>query len=207
MADLKKKFMDILFDEDDDENQSVENYVHQTKKIEESPIRAKDILYRRSNKNTFIDLNEPKKPTIIEDKPVVEEITTKDSTYEMSSHISPIFGPVKENKKKDINVNQEIIDTQTSKPAGSHLDIITSPIYGYGNKEDAQKNNYDVKGIDGIANDEQELHELFDDDNVSYLNNSFAIDNINKKVEDTNSSNNQEDTDEINLFKLFGENQ
>lgn len=193
MADIKKKFIDILF-EDDDENSELSN---NTEKVEkqiaannsESPIKAKDILYRKSNGSAFINLEETTKNNVI------EEIVSNYGEYEMSSQISPIFGVIKENKKKILNVDQDIIDTQTNKPSDSHLDIITSPIYGYGNKEDAQKNNYDVRSVTD-ENEEEELHQLFDDEQS--LNDSFE-----KEINDPEIDIMDED---ISLFKLFGDN-
>lgn len=202
MADLKKKFIDILF-EDDLEEQEYQEESYETESVKpveekkESPILAKDILYRKAGQSAFINLNEqPKQDTFVED--------TKD-TYEMSSQISPIFGLLKENKPKVVNVNPETTETQTSKPADAHLDIITSPIYGYGNKEDAIDNNYDVKDIlvdnnESIqsnvyqATEDDELHNLFDKEE-EILNSSY--DSLDTRVDDE---------EEISLFRLFGEN-
>lgn len=194
MADLKKKFIDILFEDEDGEQELKEDsyYEQEQKPVEikkESPIKAKDIMYRKSGSSAFIDLNETSKEEFS-----VEDLKTEE--YEMSSQISPIFGLIKENKKKVVNVNPEIMESQTNKPSDAHLDIITSPIYGYGNKEDAQDNNYDVKGIDAeteIESETQELHHLFDEEES--LNNSY----------DTLEAN-PLDEEEISLFRLFGEN-
>lgn len=197
MADLKKKFIDILF-EDEEESEVLdlieEEEKKNTKPVEkkESTILAKDILYRKPGTSAFINLDETS-IKLSNDEPKVEDV------YEMSSQISPIFGIIKENKPKSLNIDQGVIDTQTNKPVDSHLDIITSPIYGYGNKEDAMKNNYDVKGIDS-ENEEVELHQLFDDE-----------DSVNETLQEiTTNVNNikdeQEDSDEISLFRLFGEN-
>lgn len=199
MADLKKKFIDILFEDDLDEQEYQEELYDEkeNKPVEtksDSPILAKDILYRKPGQSAFINLNEkPKEEKIIED---TKEI------YEMSSQISPIFGLIRENKPKVVNVNPETTETQTSKPADSHLDIITSPIYGYGNKEDAIENDYDVKDIldDNNDNDDyqttedDELHNLFDNEE-EVLNSSY--DSLDTKVDNE---------EEISLFRLFGDN-
>ena len=54
MADLKKKFIDILFEDDVDE-QELQDDAYYAQKVEtpvkpikESPIKANDILYRKS---------------------------------------------------------------------------------------------------------------------------------------------------------------
>lgn len=194
MADLKKKFIDILFEDDVDEQELQDDAYYAQKEekpvektIDESPIKAKDILYRKSNASAFINLNEPRpeKETF-----TLDEI--KKDEYEMSSQISPIFGVIKENVKKVVNVDPNVTEAQTNKPSDSHLDIITSPIYGYATKEDARENNYDVRSAIGENEDEQ-LHQLFDEEES--LNNSY----------DSLDSNPLDD-EEISLFRLFGEN-
>lgn len=185
MADLKKKFIDILFEENDEEEESVVSSAEAVKRSE-SPIKAKDVLYRKSSNSVFVNLNE--QPKTVEQAPVQEE---KPNVYEMSSQISPIFGVIKENKPKTVNYKPEITESQTNKPSDSHLDIITSPIYGYGNKEDTMDNDYDVKSITD-ENEEDELHHLFDEEES--LNNSY------------NDMQNDSSDEEISLFRLFGDN-
>lgn len=195
MADLKKKFIDILFEDDVDEQELQDDsyYVEKeetpvvSKPVEESPIKAKDILYRKSSSSAFINLNEPAE----KDTFTLDDL--KKDEYEMSSQISPIFGLIKESPKKVMNVDPNITEAQTNKPSDSHLDIITSPIYGYATKEDAKENNYDVRSAIGENEDEQ-LHQLFDQEEES-LNNSY----------DSLDSNPLDD-EEISLFRLFGEN-
>lgn len=198
MADLKKKFIDILFEEDSDEQELIEDSYEKEdlseKPKKESTILAKDILYRKPGASAFINLNE----THSNNQTVIEEEVTNEN-YEMSSQISPVFGLIKENEKKVFNVSPEITETQTIKPSDSHLDIITSPIYGYGNKEDAIDNNYEVRNIvDDYENVEltedetAELHHLFDDE-----------DKLNKSYDTLETST---DDEEISLFKLFGDN-
>ena len=196
MADLKKKFIDILFEDDVDEQELQDDaYYAQkadkpSKNIEESPIKAKDILYRKSSSSTFINLTDP---CINNDDDTFSVEDLKKDEYEMSTQISPIFGVIKENVKKTINVDPVITEAQTNKPSDAHLDIITSPIYGYATKEDAQDNNYDVKSAIG-ENEDEELHHLFDEQEES-LNDSYdALDS------------NPLDEEEISLFRLFGEN-
>lgn len=194
MADLKKKFIDILFEDDVDE-QELQDDAYYAQKVEtpvkpikESPIKAKDILYRKSDSSAFINLDETPK-----EKETFTLDDIKKNEYEMSSQISPIFGLIKESTKKVINVDPNITEAQTNKPSDSHLDIITSPIYGYATKEDAQENNYDVRSAIG-ENEDEELHNLFDEQENS-LNNSYN-DFVSNPI----------DEEEISLFRLFGEN-
>lgn len=194
MADLKKKFIDILFEDDAEEEEIVDEIPSEERKsiaaanakknIEESPIKAKDILYRKSSTSPFVNLTETKKPS-----PVVKEEFTKEE-YEMTSQISPIFGLLQENKDEKITVVSNLNETQTNKPTDSHLDIITSPIYGYSSGDSLPQDNNDQVRED----EEEELHHLFDEEeslNVSY-------DTLSQKLE--------EGSDEISLFRLFGEN-
>lgn len=206
MADIKKKFIDILFEEEDDEQELRDDSYYdesptETKVNSNTTLNAKDILYRKSGTSAFINLYDKPKNTEYVDN----NIEIQNDEYEMSAQLSPIFGVIRENKKKEQNVSKEIIDSQTNKPSDSHLDIITSPIYGYGNKEDAIKDNYDVKGVcdDNYVEKEycedEELHNLFDDD---YNNFDDSNDYLNDDSYDA-LSNNDESQEEISLYKLF----
>ena len=184
MADLRKKFIDILFEDDNDDEETNSNEVSTDVRKSESPIKAKDVLYRKSATSPFVNLTE--EPKRQEDS-VAEKIP---EVYEMSSQISPIFGLIKENKPKVVSVKPEITESQTNKPSDSHLDIITSPIYGYGNKEDAIDNNYEVRNIID-ENEDDELHHLFDEE-----------ENLNNSYDDMQDN----PDEEISLFRLFGDN-
>ena len=59
--DIKKKFIDILFEPDDDEDEGYE--IPQPKKPvpkQESTVSAKDLLYKKSGQSAFINLDEKK---------------------------------------------------------------------------------------------------------------------------------------------------
>lgn len=205
MADLKKKFIDILFEEDDPEKEVLEDSYYSepvgkhssganntvtnnnvVNDVKQETVKNVQHAYRRGDKSAFIDLKDSKK----EEAPLSQNKIKEE--YEMSSQLSPIFGVIKENKRREITIDKNIEEYQTNKPSDSHLDIITSPIYGYGNKEDAIKDNYEVKNIiDDV--DEDELHHLFDEE--EYLDDSY--DKLN------NDSLSEED---ISLFRLFGDN-
>lgn len=131
MKGIKKKFLDILFENDDDyvkeaEQETEEKPTTIRKKKTEGTIKAKEVLYRKPKTSAFIDLDEPAKP--------VKEEESKDG-FEFSTQISPIFGMVNEKNKKTA-VKQNADETMTVKPETSHLDTITSPIYGYGEQEE-----------------------------------------------------------------------
>ncbi len=158
--DIKKKFIDILFEPDESDNE-VELYDEPEKPKapikkfdanQNASVNAKDFLYKKSEQSAFIDLDPPKK----NERKV---ISTPDGEYEFSSQISPIFGVIKENDYK-VSTKSDPDTKIVNKPDSSHLEIITSPIYGYAKQNDAQY-NYNEYFED---TSEQELHELLDDD-------------------------------------------
>jgi len=156
---IKKKFIDILFEpEDDDEEEAVvERKKQPEKKAKEelSNISAKDLLYKKpETKSAFINLDE-KKDKEKEKKIVADDL---EGDYEFSSQISPIFGVIKESEHKKKANNSEADSKIINKPDSSHLEIITSPIYGY-----AKDNGEDYSNQYEYYTDEEELHELLDD--------------------------------------------
>lgn len=193
MADIKKKFIDILFDDDVDDRELAEESINNSREVKidyntskgDSPIKAKDILYRKSGSSAFINLDDTAEQKDNDDDAQEE--------YELSTQISPIFGPIKENNRDTLNSKKVVSETKINKPVYSHLDIITSPIYGYDSGDSKITNTYEFK-LDDIDDADEELHNLFDEDN--YLDDSY------------NSLKNEENKDEedITLFKLFGDN-
>lgn len=186
---IKKKFIDILFEPDDDEEQDlfVEETVKEIKKKEikekresEPAVKAKDILYKKPEKTSaFINLDET--------KPVKNEVKTStssvaDSDYEFSSQISPIFGVLKESQHVPIK-KRETDESLVNKPESSHLEIITSPIFGYGQRE----GEYDIP-----ISEEDELHYLFDEGRDETAEHTFD---------------DFESDDEISLFNSYEEEQ
>ncbi|MBQ6335488.1 MAG: hypothetical protein IJI46_10500 [Erysipelotrichaceae bacterium] len=184
--DIKKKFIDILFEPDDEEEEVYEKPVEvKPAKKQENTVKAKDILYRKQEKSAFIDLNE-KKPEKQQQQPKQAESVYGD--YEFSSQISPIFGVIKENKpefRQSVSTNESLV----SKPDNSHLEIITSPIYGYGSREDYEKDNLDINQVLQDT-DEDELHRLLDED---FGYDEHTYDDL------------DDDLDEISLFDSFNE--
>lgn len=164
MKGIKKKFLDILFENDKDyipEKEEDEVKVRPAaKKKPENTAKAKEVLYRKSKNSAFIDLDE----TI---SPVKQEKETRNE-YELSSQISPIFGVVDEKKKTAI-VRQNIDETMTNKPEDSHLDIITSPIYGYGEQDES---NYLPSETNTFAS-EEDLQLPFDETKKENENDEF----------------------------------
>ncbi len=187
-TDIKKKFIDILFESDEDEETVITEPVIEKKplKKEDTPINAKDILYRKSDRSAFINLDEnnTKKSKASEDK--------EEEEYELSSQISPIFGVIKESSSRKIK--PKVADESlVNKPDSSHLEIITSPIYGYGKREDYINEQYYADNSPVSSSDEEELHRLIDNDENGYDGHTY---------DDLTS---EEDEEELSLFSAFDE--
>ena len=202
-SNIKKRFIDILFEpEDYDEEEEIEveepvverkTPVQQTVK-EENPLKAKDILYRKSEKSAFIDLDIKKE--------VKSEKEERKNDYEFSSQISPIFGVLRENdgtsSKKIISpVKEEMIN----KPDSSHLEIITSPIYGYGRGEDEVKAETPVESYPNNNRDEEELHRLYDSER------DYGYDDYSDHTYDDFEQNvlDEDEDEDLNLFNSYRE--
>mgnify|MGYP003311030595 CR=1 FL=1 len=124
MADLKKKFIDILF-EDDPEDKEISEKLLNNKNNKKDQLSAKDVLYHKNNSSAFINLYEDTKKEISE---IEKEKEAFKEEYEMSSQISPIFGMLKDGEPKAVTKNDSL-KTQNKKD-NSVLDIVASPIYG-----------------------------------------------------------------------------
>ena len=182
MADLKKKFIDILF-EDDPEDKEISEKLLNNKNNKKDQLSAKDVLYHKNSSSAFINLYEDTKKEISE---IEKEKEAFKEEYEMSSQISPIFGMLKDGEPKAVTKNDSL-KTQNKKD-NSVLDIVASPIYGNQFDEEDEINK-DELNIDEFEDEEEELHNLFDEE-----------ERVEESVEDTDSKN-----EEIHLFNLFGE--
>ena len=191
--DIKKKFIDILFEPEEDEEEIFEKpkAAEKPARKQENTVKAKDILYRKSEGSAFINLDEKKKP---EEKKVEDDHID----YEFSSQISPIFGLIKENKPEiSSSPSASPSETVLSKPDSSHLEIITSPFYGYGSREDYEKEHPDLFG-DLPLNEEDELHRLLDGEDYRYDYDEHTYDDIEDDYDN-------DKLEEINLFNSLDE--
>lgn len=177
--DIKQKFLDILFEKEEEDVSSSDEKAPVTE-AKESTLKARDVLYHKPKSSAFIDYNNQNN---IEKK----SLNVDEADYEFSVPISPIFGVIKENKKETVNVAPEITDTLVNKPENSHLEIITSPIYGYGREENTFNNTENVDEDEYYTpEDEEEIHRIFDD-------------------EPAESDNENDYEDDLNLFNSFGD--
>ena len=152
--DFKKRFLDILFDsEEEEEIASGEMEDIRPKKVDKT-LKAKDILYRNTtgedNTSAFIDYEENK--NIFETN--IYSLTGSqsnqeeedDNIYEPQPTISPIFGVVrKANTLETAPATSEVNESFVKKPASNHLGTVISPIYGYGESEVKEDNNEIIK--------------------------------------------------------------
>ena len=133
ISGIKKKFIDILFENDPEQIVEEQPVIEPKMDAQEigRTLNAKDVLYRKSKSSAFIDLEE----TIQGTKENEEEEPVRD--YEFSQQISPMFGVIRKEHEKPLVVHQpERDEKMVNKPEDSHLDIVTSPFYGYGEQHD-----------------------------------------------------------------------
>ena len=169
---LKQRFIDLLFeDEYDVSNPEVQN------KKSDNRLKASDILYKKpearkenlgsnpakaetpikektiSSNNTFIDYQEDENKKELSNQKNVENKIEEDEKYVAQPFLSPIFGNIEKDDKKEnstSNVNYACLE----KPRSNYLGTVFSPIYGYdtiNNRNDAKKET--VKKQETIAVD------------------------------------------------------
>lgn len=136
MSDIKKKFLDILFEQETEEIEAEaplvdvkvekkEEVKHNEKKESIKSPNVKDVLYGKQDKpSSFIDYFEvPKR-----EKPVD---TVNEAPYEMRDNVSPIFGPITQKEKKKKTATEKEIQKAVSSATQEYTGIVISPIYGY----------------------------------------------------------------------------
>lgn len=161
MTDIKQKFMEILFSDSDEEEVVAQapitdvNPKVEPKKNDSSSYKAADIMYKKpAGQSVFIDANST--GNVSAKKLFNEE--EKEEEYVLSPQLSPIFGVI-DNAGSAVNVEPtRQTKAQVKKPEDVHLDIVPSPIYGYGNKE---VNNHDFDEETYINKD---IHHIFQED-------------------------------------------
>lgn len=155
MGDFKKKFIDILFENDaiEDEDNSLQTAINEMKKtkIETSTIKAADVIYKKGSQSPFINLNEDKQIS-------AKELFNETEEYKSTPKLSPIFGLINDNSKQTFNPDVSIRESKSDKTV-SHLDIVPSPIYGYGTKDDYFKSDYMSSGTSFADEEEQFVEE------------------------------------------------
>lgn len=164
---IKEKFMNILFEPEEEEDEypkrDILEEIKKDKNLRPKPstIKATDLLYGKkdsdSSSQVFIDLNE-----ITKEPP---EVVTNEE-YVASPNISPIFGNIDESKKTKKSNNSTTLNyASVDKPSSNYLGMVLSPIYGYdsNNTEDnKQEELKDVKNIDVT----EDLSDIFSTEEV-----------------------------------------
>lgn len=186
VENLKEKFMNLLF-ENENEPESEEIVKEEAKQEEEktvikTEIKASDVLYHKSVSSAFINLNEPPRRSRLNNGGMeYDNEHLNEVDFELNTQISPMFGLIKSNDDNKKKIEPEDIDRVTKKPENDHLEIIPSPIYGYGKQEDVPEIN------NSLLSDTQELTDLFKDEEESKYT-------VNDDIEK-----------EISLFDIFGD--
>lgn len=174
ISGIKKKFIDILFETDSDqaEEQPVVDIRTEPEEVV-SNFNAKDVLYK-SKSSAFIDLEET-----IEEAHKEEEVREYPTDYEFSQQISPMFGIVKkaENARKTVVPKPQKDEKMVSKPEDSHLDIVTSPFFGYGQNYEIRQTPEDSVKDEGFTYDQDDpyVQGLYEQPEIPYDENEEPV--------------------------------
>lgn len=165
--DWKKLFAELLYEEDDDGGEVVEE--GKLENVYETPKPSKKTAAVTSEEKTvdqetevpkkkssyLIDVEEPKGGSQMVHVGKSFE-TKKDEEYESQPTISPIFGVVGNVEKKVVKEAVKVEEKLIKKPESSYLGTVISPIYGYGSKEDDTR----AMKIQEEMDAEKEIHEM-----------------------------------------------
>lgn len=181
MGDLKKKIIDILFEDDTpiiDEApltdvKPLKKEVKDTSDIKKEEVKdtsiripnAKEVLYgKKSKQSSFIDYLDTDDSRSTNNKELIKE-----EKYELRENVSPIFGPInqKERKRKSAS-EKEIQKAVVNNPPSEYVSVVISPIYGY----DSDKANDARKVLEDKSDrKDNKMHEdmsLIFDDNAPF---------------------------------------
>lgn len=196
---LKQKFIDLLFEDEYD----ISNNEKKNKKNEKR-MKASDLLYKKNEvkdedlvdkkvekeprvNNAFIDYEqkEIKRPIKETSDSLVKEQV--EETYVAQPFLSPIFGNLDKDKKKQEKPVSHTKYVSLKKPNSSYLGTVLSPIYGYETTNDIKDNKETV-----LENKNNKA------DFTSDLTDIFSTVELSKK--DISSVNDLDKTSEIDLF-------
>lgn len=193
---IKQRFMDILFEPDEEEKineMKQERRIDKSQITETSTIKATDILYKKGGnddqKTVFINLTETKtnaNTTQNEEKPLVEE-----EPYVTSPNLSPIFGNIDNTKKKRKSSTANVDYASTEKPSSNYLGMVLSPIYGY----DTIKANDARAKFNNAPKAEYEDSDITED-----LTDIFETEEFKQYADEEPSEDELDKTDDISLF-------
>ena len=172
--EIRKKFMDILFEPDDEDEIVEEGRLRDikinAKKTEDSVkhLSAKEVLYKSNTEsktqksNAFIDYVEKKNT---DSAPFVDN----NEEYEFHETISPIFGVVNNDNSKVTYKAAEAPKETVLAKSDSHLDIIPSPFFGYGEQKHVEEEENDL--INSITESPfEDTRELTNDEDIHFIN-------------------------------------
>ncbi len=182
ISGIKQKFIDILFERDPDQPQ--EQPVVDITTEQEDIVRnfdAKDVLYKPKS-SAFINLEET-----IEEVQKEEEVETP-GDYQFSQQISPMFGLVKNrsDSHRVVVPKAEKDERMVNKPDDSHLDIVTSPFFGYGQNYTIKEMPEETVSEDGYVyeQDDPYVQGLYEHPNIPFDENEEPVDEMNLFADD-----------------------
>lgn len=200
---IKQKFLDILF-EDDDDDEAYEPVKPKVKR-EVPRVKASDLLYKKEEKKLVDVKNEtPVKEEVKQEKEnntfinygqqdnnayKVETKQEKVEEYTYTPALSPIFGNVEKDKKNKKDETVSVDYAATDKPSSNHLGIVLSPIYGYDTAKEVE-----------VKEPVKKKEEYKDKDITTDLGDIFATDEFKQEAF---KEDDKEKTSEIDLFSDF----
>ena len=209
---IKQRFLDILFEDEDDEEEV------RKPSNKETRVKASDLLYGKKETN---EVNEKKEEKI--EKPIVKKESESafinydqkaskeekkdiklEEIYVAQPALSPIFGNIeKENDKKKKDEVISVDYASIEKPGSNYLGTVLSPIYGYDTitANDA-RSKLDVKKEEKeeqLEKTDKQEDKILDKDITEDLSDIFATDEY--KQEAFKQEDNVEDS--IDLFGDF----
>ena len=131
----------------------------------------------KSKSSAFIDLEET-----IQEAQKEEEKVDAPRDYEFSQQISPMFGVLKKSSdaNKVIPPKPQKDEKMVSKPEDSHLDIVTSPFFGYGQNYEIRQMPDETAKEEGFTYDQDDpyVQGLYEHPGIPYDENEEPVDEI-----------------------------
>ena len=205
---IKQRFLDILFEDEDDEEEV------RKPSSKETRVKASDLLYGKKEVNEVTEKKEEK----IE-KPIVKKESESafinydqkaskeekkdiklEEIYVAQPALSPIFGNIeKENDKKKKDEVISVDYASIEKPGSNYLGTVLSPIYGYDTITANDVRSKLEKKEEQLEKIDKQEDKILDKDITEDLSDIFATDEY--KQEAFKQENNVEDS--IDLFGDF----
>lgn len=167
--EIKKKFLDILFETEEEGEVVIDEPIKEVKLEEKVPAtaEAQKFLYNKKQPNSFISVDKRERR---ENKK--SEVSSR---YEIKPNISPMFGVVGKNSEPIVpDAKISNVSNNIKKSKESYLGTIISPIYGYDVKNDFSNTmNLSIHKVDDSY--EEKAEEPAKEEPVSYYDKNNDI--------------------------------